>query len=185
MLRFAAVGLLACGSPSTPRLDPPPAPPSSPPAAPPAAPVVDPSIAALNQRAGTGTRADRCGAVFELFDKHIKPGARAPDVAATLTDRTWITVDLPVDVLGGWVPVEMTQGDQVFVVHCVAAPNPRINNQLWSDWVIYGRIATTRAHDFKSFLAGPADLVLVEFALSYPDGRIEQYRASGRKSLHM
>ena len=67
----------------------------------------------------------------------------------------------------------------------MAAPNPKIGNQLWSDWVIYGRIATTRAKNFKSFLAGPADLVLVEYALVYPDGRIEQYRASGRKSLHM
>jgi hypothetical protein len=122
--------------------------------------------------------------VFELFDRFVRPGARAREVAAVLTDRSWITIDRPIDVIAGWVPVELNHADQVFVAYCVATMHPGLG-QLWSDWVIYGRIATRSRVGLTAFLAGVDDQVLVEFALAYPDGRIEQYQPTGRKSLHM
>lgn len=149
--------------------------------------VTPPDLVALNQRAADATlgRPERCAAVFELFDKHIPAGTPAPAAAAVLTDRSWITVDDPVKVLGGWVPVEINQVDSVFVVHCVAARRADLNNQLWSDWVIYGRISGTNVESLKPFLATGPDVRLIEYALVYPDGRIEQYRPQGRNTMKL
>jgi hypothetical protein len=120
-------------------------------------------------------RAARCGAVFALFEHHLSPGVTGADAATVITDRSWISVDSPVEVLGGEVPVDFNFDDSVFVVHCHAAPHPDLDGRLWSDWVIYGRIAGKRVKTLSQFLATPSDAVLVEYALCYPDGRIERF----------
>ncbi len=148
-------------------------------------PTTSPEILALNRRAADGTldRNGRCAAVFELFDKHLAAGATAATARGVLVERGWIVVDEPVTVLGGWIPVDLNFDDSTFVVHCYAEPTPAVNNQLWSDWVIYGRIAGKRATRLREFLTAPDDTKLVEFALVYPDGRIEQYAPKGRNTI--
>ncbi len=73
----------------------------------------------------------------------------------------------------------------MFVVHCLAMPNPQINNMLWSPWVIDGRSSGASTRTLRPFLAAGANLTLIEYALIYPDGRIEQYGPQGRHSLHL
>ncbi len=195
-MRIAALALAvsaACGSdPSRPPSQPAvvEAPPVLAPAGAPGPVAVastNPDVIARNHRAADTSldRDARCAAVFELFDRYVKPGATAPAVASVITARDWIVVDNPITAIGGMVPIEVNFDDSMFVVHCLATPNPQINNVLWSPWVIYGRASGTTAPSLRPFLAGGASLTLIEYALVYPDGRIEQYRAAGRHSLHM
>jgi hypothetical protein len=176
-MRWLWLGVVACGSP-TPSTSPSPIENKAPAA-------VDPTVAQLNQRAGTSglSRDDRCKAVFELFDKHQKPGVTPDQARAVLTERAWIVVDDPVTALGGWIPVDLSFEDSTFVVHCYAEPTPRVNNMLWSDWVIYGRIQGRTASNLREFLASTDKLQLVEYALVYPDSRIEQYTPAGRNTM--
>ena len=152
------------------------------------APAASGPVAALNARAADGSlgRADRCGAIFELFDKHLAPGVTSTAAQVVFTDRTWLaaSVDERVQVLGGWIPVELNQNDATFVIRCLATPRADLGGLKWSDWVIYGRIAGTTVTTFTPFLAAPS-ATLVEFALSYPDGRIEMYKPTGRSSTHL
>jgi hypothetical protein len=143
------------------------------------------TIRKLNKRVANakGTRADRCAAVFELFDKYVTPGLTSGVVRAVITDTSWITIDDPVDELGGKVPVSMDPDDQTFVVHCAGTPRADMNNKAWSEWVIYGRIKGRTVNGFKKFLAGSPALVLVEFALMYPDGHIDEHTPNGRKLI--
>jgi hypothetical protein len=147
----------------------------------------NPEVIARNRIAADTTldRDARCGAVFELFDKFVPSGASAPVVAGVLTARDWIVVDDPIRAIGGMVPIDVNWDDSMFVVHCLATPNPKIDNRLWSPWVIYGRISGTTTPTLRPFLAAGASLSLIEYALVYPDGRIEQYRPAGRRSLRM
>src|SRR5262245_22808845 len=173
---FALAVVLAVAACGDRRQGPSPSP--TPPVTPtPTTPAPDPEIARLNATAGTASlaRAERCAAVFALFEHHLAPGVAAPAAAAVITDRSWITVDDQVEVLGGWIPVELTSEDSTFVVHCVAAPNPDIGGRLWSDWVIYGRIRGKTAPTFTAFLAAGPDVALIEYATVYPDGRIERF----------
>jgi hypothetical protein len=147
----------------------------------------NPDVVARNHRAADTSldRDARCAAVFELFDKYVAPGATAPAVASVITERDWIVVDDPITAIGGEVPIDVNWDDSMFVVHCLATPNPQINNMLWSPWVIYGRSSGTSTKTLRPFLAAGASVTLIEYALVYPDGRIEQYRPAGRRSLHM
>jgi hypothetical protein len=182
LLAFAII-FGACNSTATPPAPiehaTPPATPSAPPVAP------DPAVLALNQRTADTSlpRNARCAAVFELFDKHLAAGVTASIAGAIITERAWMVVDQPVVVLAGKIPVELTSSDSTFVVHCCAEPTARLNNQLWSDWVIYGRLSGRTATTLGEFLAATTDVRLIEYALSYPDGRVERYTPTGRKSM--
>jgi hypothetical protein len=179
MRPFLALAVLAaCGS-EAPR---PPVPPVVAPA-----PSTHPDVIARNHRAGDTSldRDARCAAVFELFDRYVPAGATAAAVASIITAREWIVVDDPIHEIGGKVPIDIDGDDSMFVVHCLATPNPQTENRLWSPWVIYGRASHPRVQTLRSFLAAGADVTLLEYALVYPDGRIEQYRRDGRASMHM
>ena len=186
---LALAGLVACGSGAQPAQPAPPAPatPPAPAAAAPAPRGVPAVVAAINKVIADPTldRNTRCGSVFGLFDQFLAAGVSAPAAAAVLTDRSWIVVDDRVEVIGGKIPVDLVEGDSTFVVHCLATPNPQLNNRLWSDWVIYGRIHGTTARTLRPFLAAGPEVTLIEYALVYPDGRIEQYRPAGRHSMHL
>lgn len=151
------------------------------------APSTSPDVQARNHRAGDTSlgRDARCAAVFELFDKYVPAGATAPAVAAVITERDWIVVDDPIKAIGGLVPIDVDFNDSMFVVHCAATPNPATNNMLWSPWVIYGRASGNVVKTLRPFLAAGPNVTLIEYALVYPDGRIEQYKPSGRHSMHL
>ncbi len=137
-------------------------------------PSTDPDVIARNHRAGDTSldRDARCAAVFELFDTYVPPGTTAPAVASIIQDRSWIVVDDPIRVIAGMVPIEVNWNDSMFVVHCLATPNPQVSNALWSPGVIYGRASGTKAPTLRPFLAAGADITLIEYALVYPGGRI-------------
>lgn len=159
MQRFLVVaGLVACGS-SSPGPTPPP-PPS--PAVVELAPITDRDV--------------RCRAVFDLFRRDVHPNITAPEAARLIRDRAWIVVDDPITVLGGEIPIELTDEDSDVVVHCDARPTPELNGALWSDWVIYMRISGHTAPTFKAFLAAGSDVRLIEYALMSPDGKIQRFR---------
>jgi hypothetical protein len=133
------------------------------------------SVWVLNKRVGDKKldRNARCGAVFELFEKHLAPGATPSKARGVLTERSWIVVDNPVRVVGGSIPVELNFKDSVFVVHCLAKPEPKLDNALWSDWVIYGRVSGDTVSTLGEFLAAKTDTVkLLEYALMRPDASI-------------
>ncbi len=140
--------------------------------------VPDRRIATLNARAADGKldRATRCAAVFELFENHLAPGMTGAMARGAITDPTWLTGsdEEQITVLGGEIPVELTPGDSTFIVRCLATPRPDLNNLRWSEWNIYGRISGTSAHTFGAFLRA-SDVKLIEYALVFPDGRINHY----------
>ncbi|MBC8877247.1 MAG: hypothetical protein H8E44_48075 [Planctomycetes bacterium] len=103
-------------------------------------------------------------------------------VAATLKDTSWLgEINLyGVHSLHGKVPVEWAETDTVFCLHLFPDESGR------SDWVIYLRLSGKSGRpkeEALAFLKGEPDVPdnpkLVEYAICFPDGRIERYSKQG------
>jgi hypothetical protein len=119
----------------------------------------------------TATVAARCTDVFKAFRTGVHPGDTAAQVGAVLGVPSWMGSDLPVNNVGGHVPVEMSLTDQTVVVMCLPKPNPLTNNLPWSPWVIYARIEGRTASTFGAFLASAGSKRLIEYALCHSPDR--------------
>lgn len=141
------------------------------------------SIVELNKRANNNrlSRKPRCEAVFTLFASHVAPGSGADRMSKVFVDPTWLEKSdlVAVQFLAGWVPVELGGDRELFELHVLpimpACP----------DWLIYFTLSG-QFHDAReaaAFLKGDAgvdpDLKLLEFALCFPDGRIERFSKEG------
>ena len=145
-----------------------------------------PTAPALTLRASDKTlsRAQRCDALFQAFEGSFAPGVTGAYAKDHLPYRGWLdeSVDEPIEVLGGKLPVELNPQDSTFILRCLAAPTPNVNGP-WSDWNIYGRLSGRTARTFRAFLDAGDAVQLVEYALVFPDGRIERYGPQGRTTL--
>jgi hypothetical protein len=123
------------------------------------------------------TQAERCTDAFSTFEHGVAAGTTSAQVGKAFGDLAWLKASSEdkVEVLGGWIPVGLNDHDSTFVVRCT------------KDLVLYGRVSGRSARLLSEFLALPASSkeTLIEFALVYPDGRIEVYGPKGHKSLHM
>src|SRR5262249_31170686 len=90
-------------------------------------------------------------------------------------------------VLGGWIPVHGDFGDRAYCLHLFADESDQSEK-----WVIYllllGRSLRCKdVEDGWAFLHGKAgttgDSSLKQFALDYPDGRIEMHSERGVQTI--
>lgn len=134
------------------------------------------STASAKPKPPPKTQADLCRAAFTTLEKNVAPGTTSAAVNKVIGDLAWLKASSEdkVEVLGGWIPVELDDHDSTWVVRCT------------KDYAIYGRTSGKKAPLFSDFLALPASSkeTLIEFATTYPDGRIEVYGPKGHKSLH-
>jgi hypothetical protein len=109
----------------------------------------------------------KCKAIFAQLAK-LPAGVDAAHARKIVGDRAWLkqSDDEPVEVLGGHIPVEMTDADQVFVVRCLKQ----------NEWAMYGRISGHSAKTFGAFLDGNNDVKLIEYSLVSPDGKIDHHK---------
>lgn len=117
--------------------------------------------------AAPDTQAQQCKAIFQTFAT-LPAGVDAPHAREVFANPLWLrdSDDEPVEVLGGKVPVEMTDADQVFVIRCLKQ----------SSWAIYGRISGHTAKTFGAFLKADKAVHLIEYALMTPDGKIDRHK---------
>jgi hypothetical protein len=151
--------------------------------------------AVANDRAKS--QAERSRAVFTLFAHHIRPGFSAKEIRRVFVDPRWLDDSILNEVVavGGWLPVEWTADNTVFVVYLF----PTEREKPWSPWVIYfslsGRLPNRQARsqdDALGFLRGDTGLYgnprLEEFALSFPEdpqtkqARVERF---GPRGIHV
>ncbi len=138
------------------------------------------TIAEDSNRTRTQTVDERCADAFNTFRTRIHAGDSAAAVRAVLGAPTWIGSDMPVDVLGGLVPVEMTMTDQTVVFMCLPKLDARVGRP-WSPWTIYARLEGRDSKTFGAFLASGGRKTLIEYALCHveTDGqqmKIEKFR---------
>jgi len=122
------------------------------------------------------TTDERCADVFATFRTRIHAGDTAAAVHAVLGSPTWIGSDVPVDVLGGEVPVEMTSADQTVAVMCLPKPDSRADGHLWSPWVIYARIEGRDFKTFGAFQSSAGSRKLLEYALCHVETNGQQMK---------
>lgn len=146
------------------------------------------TVKELNQIANdrSADRKRRADAIFTLFAYHLRPSS-GRQVAATLKDVSWLgEVNLyGVYLLHGKVPVEWAETDTVFCLHLFPDESGR------SDWVMYLRLGGKSGRSKEealAFLKGEPDVrdnpKLVEYAICFPDGRIERYSELGLAVYH-
>ncbi len=109
----------------------------------------------------------RCSDAFAAFRTRIHPGDTAAQVGAVLGTPTWIGSDLPVNAVGGFIPVTWSFDDQVVVFMCLPKPNPQTQNLPWSPWVIYARLEGRASSTFGAFLGKGGSAKLLEYALCH------------------
>jgi hypothetical protein len=123
---------------------------------------------------------DRILTIFTLFSKHIRIGATATQVRESLNHSPWLDISQVrlIDVLRGWVPIEMNESDSVFSV-----------TPFQLNYTIYIRLSgKLKEPELCSFFSGQVQMSqthLLEFALCYPDSRIEHYSQSGRRDFRL
>jgi hypothetical protein len=155
----------------------------------------DDDVAALNLQANNpaNDRAERARAIFTLFAWHIPPNASAGRVHEVLTDTTWLrkTRLYEINLLSGWVPIEVNVKDTMFCLHLFPADAAKES----SPWVIYFRLTgKLQQEDALEFLRGETvagNPKLAEFALCSPNsknptglpGRIESFSKQGLRVL--
>lgn len=135
-------------------------------------------------------RAERAAAVFALFKGHIKPGDDLAHVRRVLQSAGWAKEAklYYFAILGGWIPVDMNFEDRTYSLHLFA------DNEGHSEWVVYFQLAGKsewgkQNEDGLAFLQGKAGSSgpsrLKEFALCYPDGRIEISNPKGTTEMNI
>jgi hypothetical protein len=118
----------------------------------------------------------RSKAVFSLFAKYLQPPRGKAAVRQVLGDAPWVrsAAIRAITSIAGWIPVSPM--DSVFDLTLFGGFNR---------WGIYLRMTgmNGETESAQAFLQGRVGLQvapqLVEFALCYPDGRIERYYEGG------
>jgi hypothetical protein len=129
----------------------------------------------------TAKSSDRAAAVFSLFKEYVKPGDGLRQVRRVLRDPAWVGEAklCYFALLGGWIPVDMNGEDRTYSLHLFA------DSEGHSEWLIYYQLAGKSdwgqwQEDGFAFLRGKAgskgESWIKEFALCYPDGRIEVFK---------
>ncbi len=153
-----------------------------------------PSIASLNATANDAEQVpdDRCLAVFSLFKDFIKPGSTPREIQAVLTDARWLNqADLRgIYILAGWIPVRTHHRGTEFVIEVLPKIKPSTGRPPNCGYHIYVALSGVESEESAyAILTGQptddAQAVLDEFALCYPDGRIEVYTESGVDEIDM
>lgn len=113
-------------------------------------------------------------AVFELFERHVRPGITVGQLADLLDQPTWLDdADVSVvDRLGGKIPVAWNPQDTIFVI----AVFPGLPDGRYAHWAIYLRVSgKVDRESFVRAIQGEAtsDAVrgakVIEYGLSPPD----------------
>lgn len=141
------------------------------------------NIEALRVSANDSTKsqAGRSLAIFSLFAYQLHPPATSEIAYAAFNDTAWLRNSFiqPIHILAGMIPVAWSAGDSVFSI----ALFPETANKDWSPWTIYlhfsGRLQDGDAVKFFSNSNSFINSNLVEFALCFPDGRIERFAEEG------
>jgi len=137
------------------------------------------SVAILDARANdqSKSQAERARAVFTLLARHIKVGASANKVHRIFVNTAWLQecrYDC-IRILNGWMPIVWPEGTTAYEL----ALFPLQKDSEWGQWHIYFSLSgDLKDEDGLSFLRGeqlPGNPKLYEFALCFPDGRIERY----------
>jgi hypothetical protein len=153
-----------------------------------------PSISYLNATANDAeeTPDERCLAIFSLFKDFIKPGSTPREIQAVLTDTRWLE---PKNLRGfyillGWIPVQTHQSGTAFVIEVLPKVKPSTGRPPMCGYHIY--VALSGVHSDESAYATltgqpthDTQVILDEFALCYPDGRIEVFTAAGVTEISM
>ena len=141
------------------------------------------SLADLNARAMNthSSDSDRARAVFTLFALHISPGSSSETVRSVLGNSSWLRkaqIRL-IDHVAGLLPVAMNDQDTVFALSLF--PNEESAHP--ASWVIYFRLTgKLNTGEALLFFTGPTKFKrteLAEFALCFPNGRIEGFSKFG------
>jgi len=129
---------------------------------------------------GSARDSDRILAIFALFSKYVTVGATASQVRESLNYSPWLEISQVrlIDVLRGWVPVELNESDSVFSIQ-----------PFHSKYTIYIRLSgKLKELELCAFFSGSIQMSQIhieEFALCYPDSRIEHYSHSGRRDFRL
>ena len=138
------------------------------------------------------SEAARAQAIFSLFayqlhsgltgnGLQLHPGVTSKIAHAIFKDTAWLRNSniRPIRVLAGLIPVNWPRGDTIFSVNLFS---DAIGEQ-WSPWSIYlhfsGELQDGDALAFFSDTNPYQNTNLVEFALCFPDGRIERFSKDG------
>lgn len=137
-------------------------------------------------------RDTRCRGAFSLFDSRVSVGMACREVHDALLWPIWIedTEIVPIYILAGLLPVEMTANGTVFRLSLF---DPLGEEEV--KWLVFLRLdagAVLDAEDMQHFLAGEVEdstVTLGEFALCFPgppanqESWIQRYTAKGMEIL--
>lgn len=137
-------------------------------------------------------RDTRCRGVFSLFDARVRTGMTSAEVCDALLEPVWVaeTEVVPIYVLAGLLPVEMTFDGTVFRLSLF---DPL--GQETVKWYVFLRLdgdSSMDEEDMRRFLAGELDdsrAVLGEYALCFPgppanrESWIQRYTPEGMELL--
>jgi hypothetical protein len=124
----------------------------------------------------------RAKAIFTMFARFLRPPQTAASLHRILGKAKWLkkATVYRVWTIRALVPIEMTLESTVFMI--LPFPKPKAA----SDWVLYMRLSggeERSAKEARAFLQGCKRLKgkprLDEFALSFPDGRVERFTLKG------
>jgi hypothetical protein len=148
-----------------------------------------PELNALASDPGAG-QADRARAVLSLFAQYDRPGCTSGEFARVLNNTNWLR-DCRLQKLyggAGWLPIDVTFGDTVFLLALFPSPSDKGASPWWIYFRLSGKLQES---DAEAFLRGDDQAEtptrMIEFALCFPNstspshlpGRIERFSSRG------